>query len=67
MILTIPFRGKNLNNISESGSADQVTVLTLNDQRAITTMAETVNHIILEPNSETILPDRLPTTRLEQL
>ena len=60
MTLTIPLPGKNLNYISESGSADHVTVSTIRDQRTFTTMAETVNHIILEPHSETILPVKIP-------
>lgn len=49
MTLTIPFLGKKVNYSSESGSADHVTVSTILDLIAISTMAKIVNILFSNP------------------
>lgn len=67
MTLTTPFLGKNLNYISESESADHVTVSSIRDLRAITTMAKIVNILFSNPIQKRFCLSRFPTTHLEQL
>lgn len=66
MTLTTPFLGKNLNYISESESADHVTVSSIRGLRAITTMTKIVNILFSNPIQKRFCLSRFLTNHLEQ-
>ncbi|CAC5417792.1 unnamed protein product [Mytilus coruscus] len=47
-------------NIERHDSAVHVTIATFQDNSAVIALAETVNSVILEPHSETIVPVKIP-------
>ncbi|CAC5403419.1 Retrovirus-related Pol polyprotein from transposon gypsy,Retrovirus-related Pol polyprotein from transposon 297,Retrovirus-related Pol polyprotein from transposon 17.6 [Mytilus coruscus] len=60
MTLTIPTQKNIAMNIEHHDSAAHVTIAAFKDNSAVIALAETMNSVILEPNSETIVPVKIP-------
>ncbi|CAG2252792.1 unnamed protein product [Mytilus edulis] len=60
MTLTIPTQKNTAMNIEHQNSVAHVTIATFQDNSAVIALAETVNTVILEPQSETIIPVKIP-------
>ena len=59
MTLTIPIPRRPSDHNNKNGSPPHVTIATIRDNGTVMAMAKTINSVILQPHSETILPVKI--------